>query len=281
MDGSRRRHLAVGAGAALAAMVLASCTLGLTETATGVGDVHATLQGRVMNEGTGTTTWWFEWGPTTAYGNTTPTGTVQVFSSEQRPAVEALIQGLDEATTYHYRLCALDIDDHGGCGVDQTLTTSTGFDSVSGHGTVFALSELGYSIAADIDATSAPGGGDPVGTGWVLPGQSYFRLLDEGPVTCLRVEGNRAAVGLYVDLTGMGAPEPYARLLFIEDNGPTGDRMGQASLDLPATTCPVPTADDFPPYDLSGILIPPVVTGGDFVVHDHGGGASCGDRARC
>ena len=59
------------------------------------------------------------------------------------------------------------------------------------------------------------------------PGSDYFKIPDGGAVTCLRVKGNRAAVGFVAkpqDLGQAPPPGPVQRLILIEDNRPTGDR---------------------------------------------------------
>jgi hypothetical protein len=97
----------------------------------------------------------------------------------------------------------------------------------------------------------------------------YFRVADVGTVTGLRVEGNRAAVGFVhyqeLDLASGSIP----RTIFIEDNGPSGDRIQFGSLASPYTTCPDPTTATFPDFFVGGFPVPPVLTSGNFVVQDH------------
>ncbi len=78
-----------------------------TSTPTAVTAVSATLHGLVNPNGL-PTTWYFQWGLTNTYGNTTTgssagTGTVSVSVSES-------ISGLTLGTTYHYRLVAVNSD---------------------------------------------------------------------------------------------------------------------------------------------------------------------------
>jgi hypothetical protein len=77
-----------------------------TETPSQVGPDTATLNGSLDPDGYGTT-YYFEWGRTAAYGNTTPSlpGT-DVGSTPGTTPVSAEIDGLDHYTSYHYRLVA-------------------------------------------------------------------------------------------------------------------------------------------------------------------------------
>jgi hypothetical protein len=81
----------------------------------------ATLSGSVNANGA-PTSYRFEYGPTTAYGSSTPT--VGAGSGTGAVAAAATLSGLSPATTYHYRLVATN---GGGAtkGTDQTLTTAS------------------------------------------------------------------------------------------------------------------------------------------------------------
>jgi len=256
--------------AGCAALLLASCAIGETGSADQVTRSNARLSGDVSNTVVGETSYWFEYGLTTDYGSSTPTETIDVPAADTPYPVSLAVTGLASDTAYHYRLCADDVDGHGVCGSDRTVTTE-GEDSVSGSGSVFSLSTLGYDIAGDVDASSDQDGANPSGTVTAKPGSYYFRIEDTGPVSCLRVEGNRAAIGFVTVPTGAGGPEevPVARIAFVEDNGPTGDRWGIVTVTEPATTCPVPTADDFPAFVVGGIEVGSTLTWGDFTVVDH------------
>ncbi|KKM20080.1 hypothetical protein LCGC14_1649120 [marine sediment metagenome] len=88
-----------------------------TDPASGVGMVLADLNGTLDDDGGEACDCGFEWGLTTAYGNTTPTQsrtTGQTFSQA--------ISGLDPDTTYHFR--ALSTNSAGTSnGADRTFTT--------------------------------------------------------------------------------------------------------------------------------------------------------------
>jgi hypothetical protein len=66
------------------------------------------------------TTWQFEYGPTQAYGTSTPIVTV----ANRSDGVSAAISGLAPATTYHYRLVGVRGSERF-TGADATFTTET------------------------------------------------------------------------------------------------------------------------------------------------------------
>jgi hypothetical protein len=74
---------------------------GITNPASGVTLDSGTLNGTVNPNGT-STQYYFQWGPTTSYGNVTPTQSAG--SGTSTIAVLAKITGLTPHTTYHYRL---------------------------------------------------------------------------------------------------------------------------------------------------------------------------------
>ena len=84
-----------------------------------VGAGQARLAGRVTPNGT-TSTGWFEWGTTTAYGNVTP---AQSAGTLGESGLVAELTGLATNTEYHYRLVA---DNAYGqtVGADRTFTTT-------------------------------------------------------------------------------------------------------------------------------------------------------------
>ncbi|MBV9604975.1 MAG: fibronectin type III domain-containing protein [Solirubrobacterales bacterium] len=103
-----------------------------TGSPSGVGQSSATLSGTVNPNGQ-STTYYFEYGPTTSYGTqTSPAG---VGSGSTPVGVHQAVFGLSPNTTYHYRLVA---QSSAGTtdGADQTLTTPTSTPSqaaVLGH----------------------------------------------------------------------------------------------------------------------------------------------------
>jgi len=90
------------------------------QAATGVGGSTATLHGTVNPNGYGTTAR-FQYGPTSAYGSSTP---VQALAPNTSPsALSATLGGLVPGKTYHYRLVATSPNGTG-ASTDQTFTTS-------------------------------------------------------------------------------------------------------------------------------------------------------------
>jgi glucose/arabinose dehydrogenase len=102
-------------------LVATGCASGATDQPADVTDTAATLRAH-GSAGGKSTLYWFEYGTTTAYGNSTPnrnggSGTTQQNVSER-------ITGLTPNTLYHYRACAANADGRG-CGVDVTFRTGS------------------------------------------------------------------------------------------------------------------------------------------------------------
>jgi hypothetical protein len=258
------------AAVAAAVMVLASCGFGATLSADQITDQRARLVGRVSNVDPGVTSYHFEYGTTPAYGSSTPVGTANVTDIASPWTVANTITGLDPGTVYHYRVCAEDVDGHGTCGEDTTFTTHTGHDSIVGYGTVLNPSPHGgpypaYTIDAQIDAVADIDGSAPTGSAQrSVPVPTGTVFYARGDVTCVRVEGNRATVGFFgvIDGLGFGA----ATVFFVEDGASTGtpDRFATKAVDQVPTTCPAPVEADFPaPVPGGNVLL-----SGDFAVHD-------------
>ena len=156
--------------------------------------------------------------------------------------VAATISDLAPNSVTHYRICTEGSDGLASCSNDRTLTTGfTGRDTVSGSGTVFAIPELGYSISASANASSAPDGGSPLqGSAATSPGVLYFRIADIGTVTCLRVSGNRGSCRV----RALPRPRsPIAGLSRARSSSRTTDPPATASssADSPRRTRPVRT----------------------------------------
>lgn len=93
-----------------------------TDPATLVADRSATLNGDIKHEGS-TTTYRFEYGPTTSYGQSTAAGTIAADNSDQARPVSAVVSGLTPKTIYHFRIRASN-DDGTDTGSDQSFTTA-------------------------------------------------------------------------------------------------------------------------------------------------------------
>jgi hypothetical protein len=118
--------LALGAGTASAATKPAVTT----GAAANITDSSASLTGKVNPEGV-QTTWFFQYGPTIAYGSSTPG--VSAGAGTTAKSVVAAIASLSPATKYHYRLVGQSAAGTT-LGADRTFTT--------------AKQPLGFAIAA-------------------------------------------------------------------------------------------------------------------------------------
>jgi parallel beta-helix repeat protein len=108
----------------LGATLCAGCATGQTGTPYGVAGTGAAVFGTVVSDTGGQLEYWVEFGTTTAYGSETPHQTTN--TQPNNPAgVLVSINGLQRATTYHYRVCARDSQQKGGpgCGEDKQFTT--------------------------------------------------------------------------------------------------------------------------------------------------------------
>ncbi|MGH3493877.1 MAG: hypothetical protein ACRDQ1_11665, partial [Sciscionella sp.] len=93
-----------------------------TGAASGVSQTAGILNGSVNPEGNSVTGCTFQWGPTTAYGNSAPC-TTAVGSGSTAVPVSAAISGLSPGTPYRYRLAATDSNGTT-YGSDQAFTTA-------------------------------------------------------------------------------------------------------------------------------------------------------------
>ena len=208
--------------------------------ATRATDVGATLTGNVRNTEDGLTRYRFEYGPTEAYGSTTP------WRSTEMPGafkyVSDVAGGLAHGTLYHYRLCAQDEFGRGACGKPiRPWPPRTG----STRSSAKACSSISASRTMPRPSTrTAARWSGARGSAWILPGSLVPRVADSGVVTCLRVEGTRATVGF--DITPISGDDPSGgALVFVKDNGADPDYMTHTTVATPPTTCPAATDDRF------------------------------------
>lgn len=120
------------AGTTAPASAAASPPSATTGAPSGLGSSGGTLTGTVNPNGQ-STTYYFEYGPTTTYGTQTSPGGVG--SGSTPVAVHTEIFGLTPNTTYHYRLVATNASGTTD-GADQTVTTTSNNPSqtvVLGH----------------------------------------------------------------------------------------------------------------------------------------------------
>jgi hypothetical protein len=130
-----------GAGAA----AIAEAPAAITGPVSDVRATTATATGTVNPNGLATS-WYFEYGTTTAYGSRTPTRSAG--SGTQNVAVAEALTGLTPGTTYHYRLVATNADgtSRGADGVFTTLSTP-----VAVTGTVSNVTTTSARLRATVD----------------------------------------------------------------------------------------------------------------------------------
>jgi glucose/arabinose dehydrogenase len=116
------RQRRIGAVVLVAALlVVTGCAGGATDPPTDVTDTAATLRAHGTAGGK-PTTYWFQYGPNTSYGNTTTHRDGGSGSGTQN--VSERVTGLSPDTTYHFRACAQNADGSG-CTPDATFRTGS------------------------------------------------------------------------------------------------------------------------------------------------------------
>ena len=120
--------LPAGAGVAAVAVAPTAITGPVSE----VRSTTATVTGTVNPNGL-TTSWYFEYGATNAYGRRTPTRSGG--SGTENVPVSAAVTGLTQGTTYHYRIVATNADgtSRGADGVFTTLSTPVAVTGAVGN----------------------------------------------------------------------------------------------------------------------------------------------------
>jgi hypothetical protein len=178
--------------ASLAAVVLAggaaaavSAPTATTRPASGVTTSAARLHGRVDPNGQ-PTTYYFEFGPTTAYG--TRTAVTNAGGGTREFGVGATVNGLAGSTTYHFRLVATNATGTT-LGADQQFTT--GGPPVAQTGAAQSVGTTTAALTGSVDPRGRP-------TTW------YF---DYGPTTSYGSTTPRQNAG-----TGLGASPITAAL---------------------------------------------------------------------
>jgi hypothetical protein len=204
--------------ARIALIVLAGVLLGgcyaSTEPATNVGPESATLNAR----GTANN------GPARSHFEFWITGSARVRRTDDRhwPAgasgpFSERAAGLAAATSYSFRLCGADgaVDGTYVCG--QTRSFKTGAPTQDSAVGFWGGSPHYYG---GVSAHSSRSGGSPQGSMSFRVSFDYF----EGSVSCLRVSGNRAAVGAVGSrYDQLQQPHPATALITIVDGGATAD----------------------------------------------------------
>jgi hypothetical protein len=117
----------------------------LTGSAQGASTSGATLTGSVNPSGNATT-WWFEYGPTTAYGS--KTAAKSAGSGTAATGVSAAITKLTAGTTYHYRLVAQS-------SAGTTHGSDVAFSTIAAVSVQVSTNQVVYGAAATISGTVA------------------------------------------------------------------------------------------------------------------------------
>ena len=189
-------------GATYTATFRDACPRVTTGEASGIGLDTATVNGTVNPNGL-QASYWFEYGPTTAYGSETDAQPVGPGMSDE--AVSRTLSGLAPATTYHYRLVA---SSSAGTthGADRIFTTQTPSPLVvslpfsEGLGTT-AFDASGNGNDAELLNGAAWGPGR-VGGGLALDGTNDFAAIDDAPSLAF---GNGLTVAAWVQRTSAPA----------------------------------------------------------------------------
>jgi hypothetical protein len=127
-------------GTATAVEVFDATGLVLPDVTTGAAEAHdvtsATVNGEVNPLGISLTECFFEYGPTTAYGQSAECepAAASIPGDESEHPVTAELEGLTPGTTYHYRLVAANANGTNKESGDQELFTGASIDSTSVSG---------------------------------------------------------------------------------------------------------------------------------------------------
>ncbi len=156
----------------------------ITGAASAITSSSATLSGTV-GKGFTTATYYFRWGTTDAYGNSTPLGLLSDVQTAGTFVVFGDLAGLNPGTTYHYQLVATNSVGVA-AGADQTFTTLS-LEPIGGHTFTYATSNGAVTILG----YSGPGGA-----------VSIPATIAGLPVTCI----GAAAFQYLNSLTGVNIP---------------------------------------------------------------------------
>ena len=197
-----------------------------TDPATAITATGATVNGAVNPNGQATT-YAFQWGLTTSYGNEAPLPAASAGSGTANVPVSLALGGLASGTVYHYRVIATDA---GGVttGADQTFTTG---------GTAPTAATVTTAAASSTTATSTTLNGSVVpGTAPTSCSFSYGPTTSYGSMTSAQqVPAGSTSVAQTAPISGLASATAFHYRLVC--NSATGAVTGA---DQTVTTLPAP-----------------------------------------
>jgi hypothetical protein len=223
----------------LACMACGGCYAS-TEPATDIGQSSAKLHAHGTADN-GEATSYFELWPTASPSRQVSTGQGFHWPAGASGPFSRIVDGLYPSTPYSFRVCGR--DDSGGnavCAQTLTFTTTAATQDELWGGFFVSPSFNGYARAK-----AGPAGENPSG--------HLFASDFNGFVTCLHVDGNRAAVG--------GVGNNSAMLMTVVDGGPSGTDTVQRSV-APVAISPNCASASF------ANQVPIGAESGDFIVID-------------
>jgi hypothetical protein len=243
-----------------------------TGTATDVVDTAATLHGSLDPVGIETTECRFEWGTTTAYGNSAPCAEGDAFNAAQE--VSAELTGLSAATTYHYRLVVANGEGENR-GEDRSFVT-VGPPTLKRHFVAFGVLNSGIFVsnvsarAATLNAELNPNG---AATSWhfvyveeATYQASGFANATKVPVPDAAMDAGSAPLPISAELSGLEPGTRYRyRLIASNLAGPlTSPERGFRTDPLLAPTQPgqFPGQGFLPDNRVWEMVSPPEKNGG-------------------
>jgi hypothetical protein len=193
----------------VAALGLTGC-YGSTEPATDVGPESATLRAHgTANNGPASSSfsYWLTNADRIRHG--TP---VRSWPAGASGPITERVSGLAAGSSYSFKVCGRDEGGEDVCAQTRTFTTKPPVeDALMGYAWVGCCSRF------TIDAHSGPDGENPRGQ-VIQTGSGPTPTSFTGSISCLAVDGNRAAAGAVGNWrTGSDPPRPGTLLLTIED----------------------------------------------------------------
>jgi hypothetical protein len=221
--------------------------LAITEGATAISGGEATLEGKVNPRGSKVGSCFFEYGKTSAYGSTAPCTQTLLGTGGAPVSVSAPIVPLTPATTYHYRLVALNPGSRPGAqadpseGEDRTFTTEPRSEPCANAERRFEQGPTSLYLP-ECRALELISSGDDRGYPPLLAGVG---LGDQGGIVLFHSQG-------------FGEPEglPSLRSVFVADRSPSSGWSVAPMVpdaDRPSGIL-VTTAGSYPSSDLASAL---------------------------